>query len=228
MAFPPHKKDLEGVLVDIRERLDLLERRGSVQRLGARGLQVADWNDAQASGFYWSENALNQGTGTGLFAGVVSVHGKTGNVRQLGWRIYADASVPDLRVWERNLVSGVWHPWTMTSNGKDQSDSGWVTPTFVNGFTSGSNAAYRRIGNVTYLRGELLNSAAPTTSTQAFVLPVGYRPTTRHRVLNWASSGDPTQAVFLTAQNNGSVDVLCTLARTATPGYSIAASFLNS
>jgi hypothetical protein len=125
------------------------------------------------------------------------------------------------RTWRRGGIdSSTWGPWIA-----EYEDTGWTTPTFVNDFTNGSNVGYRRLNGVTYLRGELLRTTAPATSTTAFVLPAGFRPATRARVVNFASSGDPTQAVFLTANSNGNVDVLCSIARSATPGYNLATSF---
>jgi len=227
MPFPPIDKSFEGVLRELTARLGLIERRlsrGGESRLGPEGAELTDWNSAHRPGFYWSENALNQPLGTALQAGIVTLNAQSGNVRQQVWRIYVDGSVPDLRVWERNFVSGVWQPWVQTSNGQDATDSGWITPTFVNGF-SGASTAYRKKNGIVYLKGEPLNATAPVTSTQAFVLPVGFRPVQRVRTVNWASSGDPTQAVFLTVQSNGSVDILCSIARTSTPGYTITTSF---
>ena len=51
-------------------------------------------------------------------------------------------------------------------------DSGWLTFTYANGWTNGSDAAYRSIGNAVLLRGLVIPGSAGTIAT----LPVGVRP----------------------------------------------------
>lgn len=56
-------------------------------------------------------------------------------------------------------------------------DTGWTNvSSFSNSFVSGGNTpGYRKINGVVYLRG---NIGGGTANTTAFILPVGYRPTT--------------------------------------------------
>ena len=104
-----------------------------------------------------------------------------------------------------------------------EADSGWIAvSTFSNSFT-GSSVAYRKVGGIVYLRGELLRATAPSSSTTAFTLPAGYRPTARLRQLNWANA--VTEVVGLTVNTTGNVDILCATVRSATPGYHINTSF---
>lgn len=60
-------------------------------------------------------------------------------------------------------------------------DSGWLTVTTHGGFLNGWSqttvgVAFRKIGNVVRLRGALLPPAGDPSTSVAFALPVGYRP----------------------------------------------------
>jgi len=57
-------------------------------------------------------------------------------------------------------------------------DSDWITiSSFSNSWVAGSvTPAYRKVGNRVQLRGRITNGTG--TSTTAFTLPAGYRPTT--------------------------------------------------
>ena len=52
-------------------------------------------------------------------------------------------------------------------------DTGWITPTMENSWVNTEGLRYRRIGGRVYLKGVTKGGA---NGTQAFVLPVGYRP----------------------------------------------------
>lgn len=55
-------------------------------------------------------------------------------------------------------------------------DSGWITPTLINSYTShpGYTVQYRKIGNVVRMRGSFTNSG--TLGSAAFVFEEGFRP----------------------------------------------------
>lgn len=145
-------------------------------------------------------------------------------------RLNADPKITRVGAWFQ-IVQSIGGPtrWLISDPEirRVDDDTGWITPSLLNDFTNNpGSVAYRRLNGVVFLKGELLRTTAPTSSTTAFQLPSGFRPAARQRVVNWGSSGDPTQATFLTVLASGNVDVLCTVARTATPGYHIATSFI--
>jgi hypothetical protein len=61
-------------------------------------------------------------------------------------------------------------------------DTGWITPTFTNGWTNYSGAfnqaGYRRIGNQVFLRGLVVGTTG--AANPMFTLPVGFRPTSQN------------------------------------------------
>ena len=67
--------------------------------------------------------------------------------------------------------------------GKGIPDSGWITPTFQNGWENfgwwHTDAGFRLIGDVVHLRGHVKSGTANST---IFTLPPGYRPTAEHTV----------------------------------------------
>lgn len=63
-------------------------------------------------------------------------------------------------------------------------DTGWLTPTFTNGWGNGNGAGYRKVGNRVYMRG---NMTAGTAGAAAFTLPAPYTP--------------PIEAIFSTNTN---------------------------
>lgn len=64
----------------------------------------------------------------------------------------------------------------------DHYDSGWINIPLRSGFTfSGETPAYRRIGDVIYMRGRVVRTTAgnwTTSSTSIGDLPAGFRPST--------------------------------------------------
>lgn len=84
-----------------------------------------------------------------------------------------------------------------------EADSGWLTPSFVNGWFQNNSSTwpvrYRKIGRTVWLRGVLQSSG--TNSTTAFTLPSGYRPSI-------SSIFRTVGGAFLTG--SGSVQVLTT------------------
>lgn len=122
-------------------------------------------------------------------------------------------------VYARARYQGTWSAWQVLGD-----DTGPQNlPTLQNSFTNGNGAAMRKAGGTVFVEGELLRTTAPTASTLAFTLPVGWRPRTRQRFVTWASALDIF--VFITVDSNGNVSLACSAARTATPGYHINFSF---
>jgi hypothetical protein len=159
----------------------------------------------------------------------VTVSDKFGNV--LASRTIATAQVPlDVaaagigigKVHEQgalDILGDVYSDGTLAPLG----DTGWLTPTLENSFTEGQPIRYKRLNGVVYLRGELLRTTAPTSSTTAFTLPSGYRPAGRLRTVNWAAN--ITQFVGVTVNTDGKVNIICDFTRTSTPGYSVVFAF---
>jgi hypothetical protein len=85
---------------------------------------------------------------------------------------------------------------------RDGGDSGWRTPSLINSFGQGSSASrYRRIGPNVFLAGGVTRSTSPGGQLNAFILPVGYRPTTTF----WASGRGGTEIVV---ETNGEVSII--------------------
>lgn len=192
-TFPPIKKTLEGLIEDTRERLTIVERRPSGNRgpLQQNGQHVTDWNDAVATGFYWSETgALNSPT-TNLALGFVMVkpEGANPRVMQIVYFPSATESVTR-REWRRwlNLTTGVWSTWTLIDDG----DSGWVNCSVRSGFAmqSGRPPQVRKIGNRIWIRWGISSTGIATASTAYDVAdaPVGYRPVDGTEYFNCISS----------------------------------------
>lgn len=108
--------------------------------------------------------------------------------------------------------------WQNTTNGQPyrriggvwvSQDTGWISVTsFQNSFSASTDSpvAYRRIGGVTYLRGDLKRAAAPG-GLVAFTLPAGYRPGTVVRLAGRQDLGvgltvDVTGGVIIAASNS--------------------------
>lgn len=83
-------------------------------------------------------------------------------------------------------------------------DSGWITPTFENGWTHYTSpygdVRYRKINGVVHIEG-LMRNGTISTSLPAFTLPVGFRP--KARILGVTFSND--NAVRLDIDTNGYV-----------------------
>ena len=67
-----------------------------------------------------------------------------------------------------------------------QYDSGWITATLDNGYTAatGLAPAYRKIGNVVYIRGAVTKSSEISLNASIFTLPEGYRPLMAHQYMS--------------------------------------------
>lgn len=95
-------------------------------------------------------------------------------------------------------------------------DSGWIAPTLLNSWVNfGSTfdtAAYRKIGEVVYVRG-LIKSGTTTSGTTIFTLPSGYRPSATRKAIVIVSGGS---SVPLDIDSAGNVKAAATLNATAT------------
>ena len=122
-------------------------------------------------------NNSNTGTGTGAFirfsvgasGGGAPVWGTSiGTIQNAWWVAIADRDGVVALGWD----SGSPQRWRLAS------DTGWVTPSFLNGYTSYSTpyaTGYRKFADgQVQLRG-LINAPA-SAGTSAFQLPAGYRP----------------------------------------------------
>lgn len=56
------------------------------------------------------------------------------------------------------------------------SNSGALTPTFVNSFTNAGNTRYWKVGGVVFVHVDIGRTSAPSNGTGALTLPAGYRP----------------------------------------------------
>lgn len=81
---------------------------------------------------------------------------------------------------------------------QNEDDSGWVTPTFSNGWNQASYSPvrYRRHNGVVFFVGVLFGGALRTT---AFTLPVGFRPRQDLRVSGWGGDASGQIAGYVVA-----------------------------
>lgn len=95
-------------------------------------------------------------------------------------------------------------------------NSGWQTiTTFSNSFTAGSAALrYISIADIVFITGNLYRTTAPTSLTEAFVLPAGFRPSSTFTMDKWATWGYGIQI-----SGTGQVWIQASTARTVSPGY---------
>jgi hypothetical protein len=84
-----------------------------------------------------------------------------------------------------------------TVNGATLEDTGWISVTSFNNSFTGASVAYRKINNVVHLRGRI---SGGTAGAGAFVLPVGYRPSTIEVVIPTQTYG--TSNINYTAVGN--------------------------
>lgn len=118
-GFPPVRKDFQGLMTDVMDRMTQQERRRGGRallpaRLSTAGQEVTDWDLAVTPGFYWSSLAVNGPAAAGtLVVGVVSV--TNSRVVQEVW----PATVTDsARVNTfRRVKSGTWSPWVVVGAG---------------------------------------------------------------------------------------------------------------
>lgn len=187
--------------------------------------QVTDCNSALNAGWYIAANASNSPTSTA--SGVLFVYrGGTVNaqyVRQEFRRLFVDSGtgLEDTRVWTRtSMASGAgFSAWTLIIE-----DTGWnPISSMSNGFVAAPGLAYRRIGGVVYVKGEVTNSTQPTALTTAFTMPTGFRPDYRMRVVNFAS--DYASPFAVSFETNGQVQISASFAKPSTPGYNLAMSY---
>lgn len=104
----------EGQWVQTQERLGQQERRSTPPRLSASGMQVTNWDDAQAQGFYYSAaGALNAPNLSGVF---------TGMVQRTPSRIVQEVSDTTtiagavVKTWRRVYAGSSWGPWIELSS----------------------------------------------------------------------------------------------------------------
>lgn len=77
-------------------------------------------------------------------------------------------------------------------------DTGWINITFSAGWSSSTNAAYRRFGNFVKLRGTA-NVSTPTVGTIFATLPAGYRPAQDSYFSCQGTGGGYTQTIIIEA-----------------------------
>ncbi|MFF1633980.1 hypothetical protein [Leifsonia sp. NPDC058248] len=98
------------------------------------------------------------------------------------------------------------------------SDTGWITyaGAFTNGFTGrpGVLPQYRKIGNITYLSGQLYNATAPTANPVAINLPAGFRPLNTLILATVVSIAGQVQIL-----TTGDLSIAANAARTSGIGY---------
>lgn len=84
-----------------------------------------------------------------------------------------------------------------------QGDSGWLNPTFLNGYSTQNSrtVSYRKIGNVVRLRGQI--GKATLDFNVMFNLPVGYRPSS---VGIYSVPGSSSNYGKLTVDSSGDVN----------------------
>jgi hypothetical protein len=88
-----------------------------------------------------------------------------------------------------------------TYNGLTLGDTGWISVTSFNNSFSGASVAYRKINNVVHLRGRI---SGGTAGQGAFVLPVGYRPSTIEVVIPTQTYGT-ANINYTSVGNDGNV-----------------------
>lgn len=92
--------------------------------------------------------------------------------------------------------------------------STWTAVTFQNSWANSGGTAqdmeYRKIGDIVYLRGTILNG---TINTTAFALPSGFRP--------------PADAVLTTSGYNGVANAVCRVAIDTSGNVVVLTSFNN-
>lgn len=85
-------------------------------------------------------------------------------------------------------------------------DSGWQTLTLQNGSAGDVTPAYRKFGNVVYLRGTVTGISA--VGTVLAELPSGYRPTAMHFFTAAAFNGTTARAVAMKLENYGELSAV--------------------
>lgn len=103
-------------------------------RLGSRGQQVTDWNDARLNGSYWSLSGALNTPFTDRFAG--EVHYVDGRIIQDVAVPYATQSLT--RAWRRVWDGTTWTPWYAVTNARTITD--W-NQAFEAGFYQSSGGA---------------------------------------------------------------------------------------
>lgn len=104
-------------------------------------------------------------------------------------------------------------------------DTGWITPSFENGWINYDAAAYqparyRKVGNIVYISGLVKNG---TPNQTIFTLPVGFRPL---RNLHFATAAGAAFAILEIKGENGSPAGAVHHNTGATSWYSIECSFM--
>lgn len=115
-------------------------------------------------------------------------------------KVYAPAAVGDRVVMMR--AGSSWVAIARVPTSSTAPDTGWITPTLLNGWTEAAYGPvrYRRLNGIVYLRGILLSG---TVTTPAFALPVGFRSANEMRVANWGGASPGNMCgVFIDSSRN--------------------------
>jgi hypothetical protein len=108
----------------------------------------------------------------------LDANGNTYELLDTGWLLRSNLRGPTGPTGPQG-TGGAVGPTGPTGSGYVPPDTGWITPTLLNSWVAYGSAwstpAYRKIGNVVYIKG-LIKGGTITTGTTLFTLPVGYRP----------------------------------------------------
>lgn len=155
---------LETLLSNISQKYDDLY--GTFGEVKLRGSNNLDSNLSRL-GFYTEDGSTIQG-----FVGKSSLGIGTTEIQlknNLGIVVLVDNAGNNLKLGS-----------TITYNDNPiavEADSGWISPTLVNSFVSGSNSIrYRKIGNWGLIFGSVRRSAPPSALQTICTIPAGYRP----------------------------------------------------
>lgn len=116
----PYGRTPQGFFERIMQRLEALETRlGRILpgRLGPQGVEITDWDDATAVGFYWGRPSIPNSPemSTSSFSGVVYYDGNPTPTRlmQEAWVITDPVSGRGSLTWRRVHVNGAWTAWAL-------------------------------------------------------------------------------------------------------------------
>lgn len=127
----PTPRDMVGQGRETDMRLTLLERRlasaGVPERLGTQGQEVSDWNDARATGFYWSPKGALNAPEDVVLVGVTQADG-VGNVVQTVHQSGSGIAQSQLPGWRRRASStgSNFGPWRVIGSSDALTDPIWV------------------------------------------------------------------------------------------------------
>lgn len=167
-------------------------------------------NDYKNDGKYWfgSNAVLPTERPANIYGWLEVISSGGSNIKQLWHRSSTINGSSEYQTFVRlyNINAQAWSAW---SKYQMVEDSGWITPTLINGAHS-SNVnylcQYRKINGVVYLRGVITGI---TGACNLFELPTGYRPIGYQRFLKNSSNNlMPSNLIYVGV--NGVVDLRST------------------